>query len=343
MKYLLPLLFWCSLALFSACNTPTEHATENEPESSNYEYSGNIEVYDSSFFDLVGRDTKMELLASGFTWSEGPLWVQEGGYLLFTDVPENVVYRWTEADSITEFLRPAGYTGERTDKREPGANGLILDQDGKLILCQHGNRMVVRMNSDLNNPQSLFDTIAYQFEGKKFNSPNDLVMDPQGRIYFTDPPYGLDEWDPKETDFQGIYRVDTDGTVTLLVDSLFRPNGIGLSPDHKIMYIGTSDVNSAKYYAYNLDVQGNVVSGKVLLDVTALAAEKKSGVPDGLTVHKSGTLFATGPEGVLVISPEGNILAALQTGNATANCTFNNDFSTLYITSDMNLLRLKMK
>jgi gluconolactonase len=199
------------------------------------------------------------------------------------------------------------------------------------------------MKSSLENPTPDYEAIVSAFEGKKFNSPNDLVIHSKGDIYFTDPPYGLDQWDTKELDFQGVYRIDLSGKLTLQVDSLSRPNGIGLSPDEKTLYIAQSDPEKARYYAFDLDENGNVISGKVLLDVTELVGENRKGLPDGLKVDKKGNLFATGPGGVLVISPEGKLLGTIMTGEGTANCAFNGDQSYLYMTADMYLMRIRLK
>ncbi|MHA7130857.1 SMP-30/gluconolactonase/LRE family protein [Algoriphagus namhaensis] len=307
-----------------------------------YQTTGSIERLDPRINDLIAEDAQIEILASGFDWSEGPLWLEDQQALIFSDVPANKIYRWSEKDSLSVFLEPSGYFGERTDKKEPGSNGLTLDQDGNLLLCQHGLRQVGRMMKPLTNPKPEYETLASEWEGKKFNSPNDLVVHSNGGIYFTDPPYGLDDWDVKELDFQGVYCL-MDGELTLQIDSLYRPNGVALSPDEKILYVAQSDFEAARYYAYDLDENGEVIAGKILLDVTYLLAEGKKGLPDGLKVHSSGSIFATGPGGVLVISKEGEILGTIRTGQSTANCAFDTDENYLYMTADMHLMRIKIK
>ena len=304
---------------------------------------GKVDRLDPLLDPLISPDAQIEILASGFEWAEGPLWLEEQQALIFTDVPANKVWKWTEKDSLSLYLSPSGYLGDRTDKNEPGANGLTLDAEGNLILCQHGERQIGKMLSTLDNPKSDYEALATNFEGKRFNSPNDLVYNSRGQLFFTDPPYGTDPWDTKELDFQGVYRLDPDGKVNLLVDSLSRPNGIALSPDQKTLYIAQSDPEKARYYAFGLDESGNVVSGKVLLDVTDLQSESKKGLPDGLKVHSSGNLFATGPGGVLVISPEGKHLGTILTENGTANCGFDTGEKYLYMTADSYLLRIKLK
>ncbi len=321
-----------------ACSSP-----KVDKENSSYNYTGSIERLDPSLNNLIPEGAKIEVLASGFEWSEGPLWLEDEQVLLFTDVPTNKVWKWTESDSLSLYLEPSGYLGERTGKREPGANGLALDTEGRLILCQHGERRVARMNSSLQNPKADYEVLVEGYDGKKFNSPNDLVFNSKGELYFTDPPYGLDEWDEKELDFQGVYKIGLDGSLSLQIDSLSRPNGIGLSPDERTLYIGQSDPEKARYYAFDLDENGDVVSGRILLDVTELVNEENKGLPDGLKVDKTGNLYATGPGGVLVISPKGKHLGTIRTGEGTANCAFDKEEKYLYMTADMYLMRLALK
>jgi gluconolactonase len=329
------------LLLANACTLPSKN-TEAIISERKYQVVGSIERIDPEINSLITEDAQIEILASGFDWSEGPVWIEDQQALIFSDVPENKIYRWSEKDSISVFLEPSGYFGERMDKREPGSNGLALDQDGNLLLCQHGDRQVGKLKGSLQNPKPEFEILASGWEGKKFNSPNDLDVHSNGGIYFTDPPYGLDDWDKKELDFQGVYRL-LKGELTLQIDSLHRPNGVALSPDEKVLYIAQSDAEKARYYAYDLDENGQVTSGSILLDVSGMVSEEKKGLPDGLKVHSSGAIFATGPGGVLVISPEGKILGTIQTGQATANCGFDKGEKYLYITADMHLMRIAIK
>ena len=330
---------WLILFALAACSAPkSQESVEQEVMT-----IGSVERLDSAINALISADAKIEVLASGFEWAEGPLWLEDQQALIFTDVPTNKIWKWTEDDSLSLFLSPSGYLGDRTDKREPGANGLALDVEGNLILCQHGERQVGRMLSSMDAPKAEFEALATGYEGKRFNSPNDLVFNSKGQLFFTDPPYGMDPWDEKELDFQGVYRLDSDDKVNLLVDTLSRPNGIGLSPDERILYIAQSDPEKARYYAFDLDEQGNVISGKVLFDATSLQSKTRKGLPDGLKVHSSGILFATGPGGVLVISPEGKQLGTILTENGTANCGFDSDEKYLYMTADGFLMRIALR
>jgi gluconolactonase len=323
-----------------SCTSPKE---KTRGESPKFQTIGSVERLDSAINALIPADSKIEILASGFEWAEGPLWLEDQQALIFTDVPTNKIWKWTEKDSLSLYLTPSGYLGDRTDKREPGANGLTLDSEGNLTLCQHGERQIGKMLAALNAPKPEFEALVSEYEGKRFNSPNDLVFNSNGQLYFTDPPYGMDPWDEKELDFQGVYRLDKHGKLNLLVDSLSRPNGIALSPDEKVLYVAQSDSQKARYYAFNLDEMGNVISGKVLFDATPLQSSSRKGLPDGLKVHSSGTLFATGPGGVLVISSDGKHLGTILTENGTANCTFDSDEKYLYMTADGYLMRIALK
>jgi gluconolactonase len=328
--------------LFTTACTPSSKKTESIISAKLYETVGSIDRIDQAINTLIPEDAKLEILASGFDWSEGPLWLEDQQALIFSDVPANKIYRWSEVDSLSIFLEPSGYFGERKDKREPGSNGLALDLDGGLLLCQHGQRQVGKLMTSLQDPQPAYETLAFEWNGKKMNSPNDLVVHSNGSIFFTDPPYGLDEWDEKELDFQGVYRLQN-GELTLQIDSLNRPNGVALSPDEKTLYIAQSDAAKARYYAYQLNEGGDVISGKVLFDVTSMISPERKGLPDGLKVHSSGVLFATGPGGVLIISPEGKHLGTIETGQATANCAFDAEEKYLYITADMHLMRIRFR
>jgi gluconolactonase len=304
---------------------------------------GTIERLDPKLDHYIAKDAKIEKLAEGFDWAEGPVWVKDGGYLLFSDVPKNVVHRWSADKGLSEFLKPSGYTGkEPAVGKEPGSNGLTVGPDGLLVLCQHGDRRVARLGKN-----GMFETLADQYEGKKFNSPNDLCFDKAGNVYFTDPPYGLPDTfkSPlRELPFTGVYRISKDGKVTLISKDMTAPNGIALSPDEKTLYVANSDPKNAVFMAFDLDENGAAKSSRVLFDTVEGVKAKKKGLPDGLKVAADGTLFATGPGGVLVLTPEGNHLGTIAPGTdfPTANCAFGDDGLTLYMTSDMLICRIKL-
>ena len=303
---------------------------------------GTIEVRDDRFRALIPENSKLEILASGFEWSEGPVWWKEKNGLLFSDIPRNTVFLWTEAGGIETFLKPSGYTGSATfTGKEPGSNGLLFNADGDLILCQHGDRRVSQLKAD-----HTFETLASEFQGGRLNSPNDAVLKSDGSLYFTDPPYGLPENvdDPdKELDFQGVYRLTPDGTLTLLTKEMSRPNGLGFSPDEKTLYVANSDPDHAVWMAFPVKEDGTIGEGKIFADVTEKVGKEK-GLPDGMAIAQDGTLFATGPGGVLVFDADGTHLGTLKTGEATANCAFGGpDGSTLFVTADMHVCRIQTR
>ena len=333
------------MLLLVACSSPSGSQTDQGATNSPYASVGSIERLDPALDSLISSEAQLEVLAGGFEWTEGPVWVSQGNYLLFSDIPQNSIFRWSEQDSIMLYLKPSGYEGDNFEGKEPGSNGLHLDANNNLILCQHGARQVARMNAPLNNPRPEFVALAETYEGKRLNSPNDLVFDQQGNIYFTDPPYGLPggaDSPAKELDFQGVYRFSVeDSTLTLLTKELSRPNGVALSPDEQTLYVANSDPERAIWMAYDLNENGTVSNGRIFHDATEATADAK-GLPDGLVVDRRGNIFATGPGGVWVFRPDGTHLGIIKTGQATANCTFNDDESVLYLTADDYLMRLRM-
>jgi len=307
---------------------------------------GSIERLDPRFDALVPKDAKIEVLATGFEWSEGPVWIPDdkaglpAGSLLFSDIPHNRVHRWKAGEGLGLFLEPAGFTGPSAYGKERGSNGLTLDRQGRLISCEHGDRRVSRLE-----PGGGKRTLADAYQGKRFNSPNDCTVHSSGAIYFTDPPYGLPKGydDPRrELDFCGVYRVAPDGAVTLLCRTMTRPNGIGFSPDEKRLYVAQSDPQAPIWKVFEVKADGTLDEGRTFFDASKLLATRK-GLPDGLSVDAAGNVFATGPGGVLVFATDGTHLGTLLTGQATANCAFGDaDGGTLYITADSLLCRVRL-
>lgn len=309
-----------------------------------YPSVGRIVRNDPALDRLIAPDARIEKLAEGFSWSEGPVWFADGDYLLFSDVPQNRIHRWSEADGASVFMAPSGYDGpDPSGFREPGSNGLIAGPAGLILMADHGNRAIARV--DLATRAKTL--LATRYAGKAFNSPNDLVQARGGAIFFTDPPYGLKDMDQsplKEQPYNGVYRLDPDGTVTLLVDDLTFPNGVALSPDQRTLYVAVSDPARAVIMAYDLSAAGAVSGGRVLRDFTALVGASAPGLPDGLAVDAEGHLFATGPGGVHILTPEGRSLGRIDTGTAAANCKFGGaDGTTLFITSGPFLARLQTR
>ena len=335
-----------AVAVFYACHVIGAEPMNVSPPRS----IGQIKRLDPQLDKLVAADAKIEVLAEDFEWSEGPVWHREGDGVLFSDIPRNSVYKWSEAQGLELFLRPSGYTGADPRGGELGSNGLVIDDQGQLILCQHGDRRVARLAAPLSakeKPQAEFKPVAERWDGKRFNSPNDLVIHKSGAIYFTDPPYGLLKGgDPTtaEVDFNGVYRGGTDGAVTLATRVMTKPNGLAFAPDHKTLYIGQSDSDAPLWRAFPVNDDGSLGEPRVFFNASALAKAGAQGSPDGMKVDAQGNVFATGPGGVLVISPAGKHLGTIGTGQLIANCAFGgDDGTTLYMTSHMFLCRVQLK
>jgi gluconolactonase len=304
-----------------------------------------LESLDPRFDALIAPDTRIEKIADDLLWSEGPLWDARERTLLFSDIPRNRVMHWHADRGVSVFLERSGYTGAAPfTGKEPGSNGLTFDPQGRLTLCQHGDRRVSRREAD-----GRFVPLATQYQGKKLNSPNDLVYDDQGRLWFTDPPYGLPGTfkDPgKELDFQGVYRVDRPGdpagALTLATRALEAPNGLAFSPDFKTLYVANSQAHAPIWRAFGVKADGTLDAGRVFYDSKPLY-KHGDGVPDGLKVDVHGNVFATGPGGVLVLTPEGKLLGRILTGVPTANVAFGEDGATLFITANHRVLRLRTR
>ncbi|MEL6559343.1 MAG: SMP-30/gluconolactonase/LRE family protein [Bacteroidota bacterium] len=330
-----------------SCTTPEkkkEEVVESPPEPE-FPTTGSIEVISPELNDLIATDAKIEVLTEEkFLWSEGPLWISELNSVIFSDVPDNKIYKWSEKDGLSVFLSPSGTNGQDVSPNESGSNGLTLNKEGKLVLAQHGNRQVSVMEASFSSPEPVYTALADKYEGKQFNSPNDVIFDKDGNMYFTDPPYGLKDQDDskdKELSFNGVYKVDTDGNITIITDKLTRPNGLAFSPDEKTLYVANSDPANAIWMAYTFDENG-AFTESVFFDATSMVPDK-SGLPDGLRVDSNGIIYATGPGGVLVFSPEGKHLGTINTGKSTANCELVRDQKILYMTAHQQLMRIKLK
>ena len=316
----------------------------NLSASSQYRITGELERKDAALDAIISPTAKAEIIAEGLDWSEGALWLEKYKMLLFSDVPQNIVYKWTEAKGKEIYLTPSGYTDSAKRGGEMGSNGLLIDKNGKLVLCQHGNRQMARMNNSINDPQSSFTTIAGMYDGKRFNSPNDATFNKKGELFFTDPPYGLEKQanDPsKETTWNGVYKVKKSGEVILLADSLTRPNGIAFFPGGKKLLVANSDPQKPNWYVF--DIKGDsLANGKIFYSVAGYDRSQR-GLPDGLKIDNNGNVFATGPGGVYIFNSEGKLLGKLKLQEASSNCSLSADQKTLYVTNDMYILRFKMR
>ena len=334
---------WAFLSLLPVLSICMAEEPAVQPELN--EYKGSVEILDEAAYELLRHDMRPVIRASGFDWTEGPLWIEEDGVLLFSDIPNNRVHRYEPGVGTSVYLAPSGSTAYHNDGSGQGSNGLLLNRDGQLVLLQHGDRRVAVMAAPLDDPAAEFITLADRFEGKRLNSPNDAVLHSNGSLYFTDPPYGLDKImddERKELPHQGMYRLEPDGEVILLDDSLSFPNGIGLSPDEKTLYVAVSDPRQATWFAWDVESDGSLSNKRVFFDASYLVGkEGEHGLPDGLVVHSSGAIFATGPGGVWMFSPDGEALARILTGRKTANCTFSADEKTLYMTASDTMMSLE--
>jgi gluconolactonase len=316
----------------------------NYTAQSQYKTVGTVERYDNALDKIVSKDAKAEIIAEGFDWSEGALWVEKYKMLLFSDVPQNTIYKWTEAKGKEVYLKPSGYTGTVERKGEMGSNGLTLDKKENLVMCQHGDRRMARMDAPLDKPQSKFVTLADKYEGKRFSSPNDATFNSKGELFLTDPPYGLlsqSDKDPaKEISWNGVYKVKKNGEVVLLTDSLTRPNGIAFFPGEKKLLVANSDPRKLNWYVFDVDGD-KLTNGKIFYHAKAERGLK--GLPDGLKIDKRGNVFATGPGGIHIFNKDGKLLGRLRLDEATSNCSLSADEKILYITNDMYVLRFKMR
>jgi gluconolactonase len=300
-----------------------------------------FESLDKRFDALIPPDTKIEKIADDLEWSEGPLWDAQTKSLLFSDIPRNVVMKWNAEKGVTRFLERSGYTGATAfTGHEPGSNGLTFDLQGRLALCQHGDRRISVREAD-----GTMRPLAVGYNGKKLNSPNDLVFDNQGNLWFTDPPYGLPGTfkDPgKELDFQGVYRVAKDGTIKLATKELEAPNGLAFTPDYRTLYVANSQGEAPFWKAFPVKPDGTLGPSRVFYDAAKIRKEG-DGNPDGMKVDVHGNVFATGPGGVLVLTPDGTLLGRILTGVPTSNVAWGEDGSTLFVTANHRVLRLVTK
>ena len=340
--------------LGSACSDPTASTSTSAapvpapapvaaPASAPTKIDGaRIDRWDPAMDAIVPVDWKIEKLADGFGWAEGPIWVKSGGYLLFTDVPGNKMWKWSEAGGLEKFLDPSGAVSPDPEVwREAGANGLAIFDDKSILIADTGNRAIQKLDLMTKTRTAL----ATKFDGKKFSSPNDVTKMKNGVIFFSDPPYGFKKFDDapeKEMAFNGVYRAGTDGTITVIEKELTRPNGVALSPDERVLYVSQSEPTKAIIMAYTLDADGKVTGKKLFHDFTDLVAESAPGLPDGLTVAADGTIFTSGPGGIMVLSKEGKRLGRIVDGEPTANCKFGDDGRTLYLTSHNMLARIRL-
>ena len=300
-----------------------------------------VTIIKKSANSLIDKNSEIEVLGDSFLVAEGPLWDSKNNRLLFTDVRQNKLFSWDENNGITEYIVPSGSTGYAPSFKDGGigANGIAFNKEGQIVLCQHGDRRVAIVSNQKDNTP-MFTTIVDNYNGKRFNSPNDLSISKNGDIYFTDPPYGFKNFNNKfrELDFNGVYKYSVDGSTKLITKEMTRPNGIALSLDEKYIYVNNSDRNDPKIMRFN----SKSFKGKLFFDGSKLVKKYKGGF-DGLKIHSSGNIFTTGPNGILILSPKGNLLATINYGKAITNCNFDEDEEYLYVTGFDDVSRIKLK
>ena len=333
--------------LYAACMLAVTVSGNIAVAGDDYSSIGKVHRYSDKLDSVLPRDAQVQQLTEeAFVWSEGPVWVPDGNYVLFSDVPQNIAYKWSEPDGLEVFLMPSAYVGnDGAENPNEGSNGLMMSLEGDLLMTDHGSRGLVSVDLASKDKSQLIS----HYEGKRFNSPNDLAISRKrwpGTLFFTDPPYGLkgqDESPEKELEFNGVYRLDPSGEVTLLDDSMGRPNGIGLSLDERLLYVANSEKERSVWLVFDLDKEGNVAGGpREFASAQKQADNDAKGLPDGLAIDVQGNIWASGPGGVYVIDPQGNFLGLIETGTAAANCAFGGeDGGTLYITSHKVLARVK--
>jgi gluconolactonase len=302
-----------------------------------------IQAEAPAFRQLVPAAATLRVLADGITWAEGPVWMREGGYVLLSDPPKNRMYRWAPGDTKAGvFLEPSGAAVTK-GLREPGSNGMKPGGPGRIIFADSGDRGVALLDLRTKTKRILVD----RFEGKKLNSPNDLAIAPDGAIWFTDPPYGLEgvENSPlKEQAADRVYRLAPDGRLTAEESQLKFPNGIAFSPDGRTLYVSNSDPKNAVILAWDVSPNGKLSRRRVFADMNALAAKGLPGLPDGMCIDERGDLWASGPGGIHVLSPDGRELGLISTGVAMSNCAFGGaDGRTVFMTSTHQLVALDTK
>lgn len=297
-----------------------------------------VRSLDRRFDELVPAGVKVQKIVEGHEWVEGPVWVRDSGYLLFSDVVKNGIYRWKEGEGERVFFERSGYSGSAPfSGAEPGSNGLAIDPAGRLVFARHGDRQIARLE-----PGGRTTVLVERYRGKRINSPNDLVFHSSGDLYFTDPPFGLPGSydDPeKELPHQGVYRLSRSGELTLLTTGLSAPNGIAFSPDERTLYVSNADSRRLIWMAYDVNERGTLGRGRVLFDGTTAFAGRR-GTADGMKVDARGNIFGVGPGGVYVFAEDGTLLGWIDFAGNVGNVAWGEDGSTLFIAANSAVYRV---
>ncbi|MBO0947950.1 SMP-30/gluconolactonase/LRE family protein [Fibrella sp. HMF5405] len=302
---------------------------------------GEVIRIDARLNQLIPVGATIEVIGSGFGHLEGPVWVRDSVMLLFSDSEHQTIYRWSPSKGLSKFLTETGYTGRLPYSKEPGTNGLAITREGHLLICEHGDRRVAILPM---TPKNGKRTLTDSFEGKRLNSPNDVVVHSSGSVYFTDPPYGLPKREKdstRETPFSGVYRLASTGRLALLTRDLNWPNGLAFSPDEQTLYLTESDSLNSRIMAYPVRADGDLGKGKVFFEMSNVPKQLPNDRADGLKVDRDGNVWATGHGGVLILTPTGVLLGRISTGETIANVAWGDDGSTLYMASGPYLCRIR--
>jgi len=327
------------ILLSAACLIMASYADAGSPRF----LSTEMTVYDNRFYTFIDADSRVEILASDLGWAEGPVWVDELNALLFSDVAADKIYRWEESTGLHDYLFPSGHTPDGLPPAWRGSNGLALSQEGDLYLAQQSQRNISRLLGAVNSPQPDYEVVADNYLGKSLNSPNDLVIHRSGTIFFTDPPYGLAGFEKStqiELEFFGVFRLSRQGELTPVVTNMDKPNGIALSIDHSRLYVSNSERGNPHIIVMDLDNEPGPRNSRLFFDAAKLIPDGP-GSTDGMAVHSSNFLFVSIPNGVGILSSEGELLGKIALGQVT-NMAFDATFSSLYITAPHQLLRLEL-
>lgn len=324
------------LLVFMACKSENKKMAE----ATSQDYS--IEYITEEGKKIINEGAKVEVVGKGFTWTEGPLWVEQEQMLLFSDVPENKVYKWRDGEGVSVYLEPSGLTNDLKHTGEMGSNGLMINDEGELVLCQHGNRAVAIMDSDLKNPTPKYKFLVEKYQNKKINSPNDIIQAKNGDYFFTDPDYGISKNDKKEQEANRVYHLTKTGDLKAIIDTISHPNGLAFSPNEEKLYVTNSNPEKAFLYEYQLDKDKKVLSGKVLYDFRKIWKEGQA-TPDGVKVDEQGNVFVAAPGGIWVFDQKGDLQVKIHTAKKSSNNALSKDGKTLYITNSDKVLRLRMR
>ena len=305
---------------------------------------GSFEKLDPALDAIIGTDASIQIIADSLDWCEGPLWLESSKTLLFSDIPLNTIYKWTAARGKEIYLKPSGYTSDTKRGGEIGSNGLALNNHGELVICQHGDRRIAKMNAPVAEPRPDFVTLADNYRGRRFDSPNDIVFDNKGNFYFTDPPYGLEklvEDTNKQAPYQGVYRV-ANGEAHLLLDSITRPNGIAITPDFQTLIVANSDEAKPYWYAYDIGANDSLINPRIFYDASKAPFTEKGG-GDGLKIDKQGNIFASAPGGIWIFDKAAKLLGRIRINQQVSNCALADNDKTLYVTADRYVLKIHLR